>query len=310
MANANSQPTTFLERDNWMRAVNASGEPRAARCLAFAIALHLNVKTGRCNPGHETLSTDAGISMRSTERFVALLERDGWLAIKRGGGGNYNSYVLRRPASDLADQEHTRAASNLADQNKPDPPVSAHQIRQLGQSDPPLLADRKAKRKAKREKKKEDIDAALDFASPDSGKDASEPKASGHDGDNITVADTDLGFEEFWVNCPKKVAKEKARKAHAAAIKRGADPAKIIAAIKRYAIERAGQDPTFTKHPTTWLDDGCYDDEASSAGGTMIDQDGNVIDTPQRSRPKTLEEIEADILADYVDPGKSWERRR
>ncbi len=67
------QPSTFLERDDWMRAMNASGEPRAARCLAFAIALHLNVKTGRCDPGHKALSKDAGISERSVRRFVALL---------------------------------------------------------------------------------------------------------------------------------------------------------------------------------------------------------------------------------------------
>ena len=65
-----SQPKTFRQRDDWLRAVNASGEPRAARCLAFAIALHLNIETGRCDPGHKTLSKEAGISERSVERFV------------------------------------------------------------------------------------------------------------------------------------------------------------------------------------------------------------------------------------------------
>ena len=38
-------PSTFLDRDNWMRDLNASGEPFAARCLGIAIALHLSVKT-------------------------------------------------------------------------------------------------------------------------------------------------------------------------------------------------------------------------------------------------------------------------
>jgi hypothetical protein len=110
---APTNPKTFLERDDWMRAINASGEPRAARCLAFAIALHLNVKEGRCDPGHKTLSADASMSTRSVERFAALLERDGWLAIKRGGRGHNNSFVLLRPARDLADQTPTRPGVSL-----------------------------------------------------------------------------------------------------------------------------------------------------------------------------------------------------
>lgn len=68
-------------------------------------------------------------------------------------------------------------------------------------------------------------------------------------------------FGAFWLVYPKKRAKETARKAWAAAIKRGADPAAIVAAATAYAHERAQQDPKFTKHPATWLNAGCYDDE-------------------------------------------------
>jgi hypothetical protein len=132
---APTNPKTFLGRDNWMRALNASGLPRGARCLGFAIALHLNVKAGRCDPGHKILAKDAGISERSVDRFAALLEAAGWLAVKRGGRGHHNSYVLVRPASNLADQESD------------DPPVSAEMIRQNGPHDPPHVGGQKAKRK-------------------------------------------------------------------------------------------------------------------------------------------------------------------
>jgi len=68
-------------------------------------------------------------------------------------------------------------------------------------------------------------------------------------------------FGAFWINYPKKRAREEARKAWIAAIKRGAEPQHMVDAAQAYARERAGQDPQYTKHPTTWLNKGCYDDE-------------------------------------------------
>lgn len=68
-------------------------------------------------------------------------------------------------------------------------------------------------------------------------------------------------FGAFWTNYPKKRAREEAKKAWIAAIKRGADPQHIVTASQSYARERAGQDPKYTKYPATWLNKGCYDDE-------------------------------------------------
>jgi hypothetical protein len=69
-------------------------------------------------------------------------------------------------------------------------------------------------------------------------------------------------FGAFWLIYPKRKAKEEARKAWIAAIERGIDPAHIVQAAKAYAHERHGQDPKYTKYPATWLNKGCYDDEA------------------------------------------------
>jgi hypothetical protein len=68
-------------------------------------------------------------------------------------------------------------------------------------------------------------------------------------------------FGAFWLTYPKRKAKEEAKKAWIAAIKRGADPQRIVAAAKAYTHERHGQDAKFTKYPATWLNKGCYDDE-------------------------------------------------
>ncbi|MZE53785.1 hypothetical protein GTY86_35725 [Streptomyces sp. SID5770] len=75
-------------------------------------------------------------------------------------------------------------------------------------------------------------------------------------------AEVDLeAFGAFWLVYPKKKAREEAKKAWIAAIKRGATPEHIVSAAQAYARERAQQDPKYTKYPATWLNKGCYDDE-------------------------------------------------
>jgi hypothetical protein len=72
-------------------------------------------------------------------------------------------------------------------------------------------------------------------------------------------------FDEFWDAWHKKrrVDKRAARKAYAAALKRGVDPDHIITAAGRYTtlVTRLRTEPRFIKHPTTWLNAGSYDDE-------------------------------------------------
>ena len=68
-------------------------------------------------------------------------------------------------------------------------------------------------------------------------------------------------FEEFYQAFPKKRDKLAAEKAFRRAVANGTDPQEIVRGAMRYAAERAGQDPKFTKHPTTWLNGGCWMDE-------------------------------------------------
>lgn len=68
-------------------------------------------------------------------------------------------------------------------------------------------------------------------------------------------------FGAFWMVYPKKRDREEALKEWRAAVARGADPTRIVAAATAYARERNGQEARFTKYPATWLRKGCYDDE-------------------------------------------------
>jgi hypothetical protein len=107
-------------------------------------------------------------------------------------------------------------------------------------------------------------------------------------------------FEKFWRIYPKRVAKEAARKAFAKAVKDSVDPEVIIAGAKRYAITRGGQDPKYTKHPATWLNAGCWQDEPD--GAVVIDGitgEPVAVAPPRRpDRDKTWKEIGEELLAE------------
>lgn len=63
---------------------------------------------------------------------------------------------------------------------------------------------------------------------------------------------------EFWTSYPRKAAKKAARKAWDKAIKE-TDPSTLTAAAKAYAAD-PGRSEQYTKHATTWLNGGCWED--------------------------------------------------
>ncbi len=67
-------------------------------------------------------------------------------------------------------------------------------------------------------------------------------------------------FDSFWAGYPRKVGKEAARKAFAKALKL-ADLKEIMSGVGALRAEVAGKDPKFTPHPSTWLNEGRWDDE-------------------------------------------------
>ena len=96
------------------------------------------------------------------------------------------------------------------------------------------------------------------FVVPDPPPAAPKPPGPAHD---------ERLFARFWAAYPRKVGKLGAARAWGRAV-RLADPEVIIAAALAYAEDPA-RDRKFTKHPQTWLNAGCWDDEADDepAGG-------------------------------------------
>lgn len=87
---------------------------------------------------------------------------------------------------------------------------------------------------------------------------------------NPVTKESIVGFESFWLACPRRVGKEAARKAYAKARKMVSD-SELLEGIRRYAITRAGQDEQYTVHPATWLNQGRWADEVVGTLGGVID---------------------------------------
>jgi hypothetical protein len=71
----------------------------------------------------------------------------------------------------------------------------------------------------------------------------------------------DDGFDRWYSAYPRRTARRQALKAYKQARKRGATVEILLDGAERYAAQRAGQDPQFTKYPATWLNGDCWLDE-------------------------------------------------
>lgn len=78
--------------------------------------------------------------------------------------------------------------------------------------------------------------------------------------------DTDAGFEEAYDAYPLKRDRKKARAAYIKALK-DASHEVILEGIHRYRDD-PNRDPKYTKHPATWFNGGCWDDDPLPARGT------------------------------------------
>jgi hypothetical protein len=71
-------------------------------------------------------------------------------------------------------------------------------------------------------------------------------------------------FENWWLQYPRKVSKGAARKAYDRA-RKSATADELEVGAMRYAAVRSSEDPTYTKHPSTWLNNKCWLDEPEPA---------------------------------------------
>jgi hypothetical protein len=93
-----------------------------------------------------------------------------------------------------------------------------------------------------------------------------------------TVATFDDDFETLWSEYPRKVDRGKALKAYTARRRSGVPGDDLLAAVRNYAVAKAGSDPAFIKHGSTFFGpDAPYQDFVNGI------PDGESVRPPQDS---------------------------
>lgn len=254
----------------WLEQVAADRELSTIVALRVAILIskHWNKAKGYAFPSLELLSAETNMSIRNVRRGLEALADRGHLDRRSGHGRRPNGQrfsrnrftpILRQVADPAAtahdpgtDPETGQGLSSF-EGPKPDKgcPLSEFQTGQVLSLKPdegcPPKPDKGCPPEPVELNLKNEPESLSLSASPND-------RPSGQ-------RETDRLFDEFWSQYPLRRAKKKARAAFEKALKEGASPHEIVSGAMRYAAERDGQDPQFTKHPTTWLNGACWEDE-------------------------------------------------
>lgn len=227
-------------------AISARVRNPGAKLLLIALANYADER-GECWPSQERLERDTELSERTIRTKLKLLEDGGFLSReeRRSDAG--------RRASDFYTL-HMGQPANVAGRSEGptgNPRPSNRQL--VAGKEPPEEPSRDSSN-----------DESL------SGACAPESESVGEqDGSGQTASPPDSGldpFEMFWAAYPRRVAKKAARRAWDQVLKRGEATAdELIAGTLRYQTECRNQqrEERFVKHPATWLNGGCWQDDAA-----------------------------------------------
>jgi hypothetical protein len=101
---------------------------------------------------------------------------------------------------------------------------------------------------------------------------------------NTSSSSVDDGFATFWATYPRRIGKGAALKAWKKALK-VATADQILAGAETYAQIRAGDDPQYTAHPATWLNQQRWEDEPD----------------PETRRPQTKWATQMQEIGNYLE---------
>jgi biotin operon repressor len=217
--------------------------PHLAFRLAVLIGSYLNSTSGDAWPSQARLAADLGLGRRTIQYALDALVAAGYLAVEVSKGrGHTNHY---RP---IFETEKAHAGAHIDGLKcAPDCVITPSKMRNLTQEN--AQSDDNKMRTAIRTEL-----SLRRTLSKIKNLPAIERK-------NLPAITDKSDFAEWYQQYPKRVGQLKAEAEYAKAIKKGATHEELLAGAIRYAGEKIGQDPKFTKYPAKWLSDGCWMDE-------------------------------------------------
>jgi hypothetical protein len=252
------------DRFKWLDQVLADPKVTTqAFAVAYVIATRfLNRKTGSAWPAIATLAEHIHKSTRRTQQAVTNLIDRRHLEHRRGGTGKDRKGVPstyrivmfdKTKSSDQSADRQDETVSSIEGLTRQERPINGEltgHFRPTDRTESSRLTGRNRPTNPLNEPSGEPFDESISQNSASSSK------------QKAKVADE--RFEEFWHQYPRRVARGAARKAWDNALKK-ATAEEIIAVAMRYAAEREGQDPLYTKHPATWLNQEAWLDDPMPA---------------------------------------------
>jgi hypothetical protein len=210
--------------------IAADGRLRAShKVVAFALLFRFhNTKTGQCNPSYEMVAKSCCLTRRAVIEAINRLEAAGWLNVERTNGGRNrrNQFrFLEAPAQTVKTDTSIEQETVNSEVINSEPSFTPNSEPEFTRIEPGNL---------------------------NTGKNLG----------NLSCSNE--GFERFWSVYPRKAAKKAAARIFERITNKGeATAAELIEGAERYArfCHAGGREPRFIKHPTTWLNGGCWSDE-------------------------------------------------
>jgi hypothetical protein len=246
------------EKFLWLEQVRVDPElTPLAFMLAYVLGDLVNERQGFAWPSIARLADECRVTERGVQKVIRRLVERGHLAVELGNGrGETNRYrwIVRNEgaAQDITNRRKERQGEvgDASDQSAPGPSdckgrTAVHPIKQKRVNHGFAKSEQrfqKGRTPVHPTLFKESIYDPLYRLSP--GQSARNPP---------------IGFPEFWCAYPKRVGRADAMRAFATAIQK-ATVDEIIRGAIRYAADRRGEDPRYTKNPATWLSKGCWND--------------------------------------------------
>ncbi|KWV50484.1 hypothetical protein AS156_14255 [Bradyrhizobium macuxiense] len=274
-------------RAAFMEHVSARDIPAQALKLAYLIAFkYMNRESRDARPSQDRLADDLAVTVRTVQRLLDILRPLGLIVIPGHGPNQASTYRLEEKATPMSpiEAENTTPMSPI-EEGKGDIPCSnrRHLVREkatfgAGKGDTHVApTNKKNQEEEPRKKNQGSISIRAQARESDHRNGAHVSDRSGrnlrkHHRANGRQHDADA-FDEFYRAYPKHKAKGEAEKAYARIIGNGeATAGELLAGAQRYADERSGQEPKFTKHPATWLNKKCWLDEPAVRSQTQTER--------------------------------------
>lgn len=248
------------------RAVRASDLAAPARLIMLVLSDMADSRTAEIpdvhTPSLAELAAQTGLNVATVKRHLAALEETGWVLRSRPSAVEKARHISTHYRLTVP-SDGAESAIEDADSMAPSEPSDSDPMAHTAPSDGAVCAIAMAQCAPSShiyDRNDQLHDQNLLSEGHTNGVIAA-PSNRAVDPSAPAKPDPLARFAEFYRAYPRHVAPGAAEKAWKKAISAGADPQLLIDCAALYAMERKMQDPKYTKHPATWLNQRCWEDE-------------------------------------------------